>query len=123
MVLSSSDHDDLIRRVERLVRHRGIDRAVVAGAVDRVLGRLAAASEEPEAITHTVVVMAESMPDLASRLRSAMKSTVDLRDSAVATEGRHTVLVARVATPHLPVLRDASKQLGLRLIEREAAHA
>ena len=67
--------------------------------------------------------MAESMPDLASRLRTAMKSPVDFRDSAVATEGRHTVLVARVTAPHLPALRDASNQLGLRLIEREAAHA
>ena len=123
MVLSSSEHDDLIRRVERLVRHRGIDRAVVAGAVDRVLGRLAAASVEPETITHTVVVMAESMPDLASRLRSAVKSPVNFQDAAVATEGRHTVLVARVGSPEMAVLRDATDRLGLRLIEREATHA
>lgn len=123
MVLSSSEHDDLIRRVERLVRHRGIDRTVVAGAVDRVLGRLAAASVEPETITHTVVVMAESMPDLASRLRTAVRSPVHFGDAAIATEGRHTVLVARIAAAEMPVLRDASGRLGVRMIEREAADA
>ena len=118
MVLPSSEHDDLIRRVERLVKHRGIDRAVVAGAVERVLGRLAAASVEPEAITHTVVVMAESMPDLASRMRSALQSRATFRDMAVATEGRHTVLAASVAAPDLDAVREAAGRLGARLVDR-----
>jgi hypothetical protein len=118
MVLSSSEHDDLIRRVERLVKHRGIDRAVVAGAVERVLGRLAAASVEPEAITHTVVVMAESMPDLASRMRSALQSQATFRDMAIATEGRHTVLVGRVAAPEIDAVCEAAGRLGVGLVDR-----
>lgn len=118
MVLSSAEHDDLIRRVERLVRHRGIDRTVIAGAVDRVLGRLRTASFEQEG-THTVVVMAESMPDLASRLRSAVEPGGTLRDVGVASAGRHTVLTARVRPSDIPALRQAAERLGARSLVRE----
>lgn len=118
MVLSSSEHDDLIRRVERLVKHRDMNRNVIAGAVDRVLGRLAAVSVEPETITHTVVIMAESTPDLASRFRSAVQPHATLRDVAVASEGRHTVLAARVTAPELNVVREAAGRLGMRLVVR-----
>ncbi len=118
MVLSSAEHDDLIRRVERLVRHRGIDRTVIAGAVDRVLGSLRTASFAAEG-THTVVVMAESMPDLASRLRGAVEDGGVLGDVGVASEGRHTVLTARVRRSDVPALRLAAERLGARFLERE----
>lgn len=119
MVLSSSEHDDLIRRVERLVRHRGIDRTVIAGAVDRVLGSLRTEPVEQEMITHTVVVMAESMPDLASRLRGALQREATLRDAAVASQGRHTVLTAHVCVAEVAAVRAAAERLGLRFVARE----
>jgi len=119
MVLSPSEQDDLVRRVERLVRHRGIDRTVIAGVVDRVLGSLGTASVEQEIGTHTVVVMAESMPDLASRLRSVVQHGATLHDAAVASEGRHTVLAARVRAPEVATLRQAAERLGLRFFVRE----
>lgn len=118
MVLSSAEHDDLIRRVERLVRHRGIDRTVIAGAVDRVLGGLRTASFESEG-THTIVVTAESMPDLASRLRGIVEQESALREVGVATAGRHTVLTARVREPEVPALRQAAERLGARFLVRE----
>lgn len=118
MVLSSAEHDDLIRRVERLVRHRGIDRTVIAGAVDRVLGSLRTASFAAEG-THTVVVMAESTPDLASRLRSSVGQDHELRDVGVASAGRHTVLTARVRPSDVPALRQAAERVGARFLVRE----
>ena len=118
MVLSSAEHDDLIRRVERLVRHRGIDRTVIAGAVDRVLGSLRTASFAEEG-THTVVVMAESMPDLASRLRGVVEDGGVLGDVGVASAGRHTVLTARVRRSDVPALRLAAERLGARFLVRE----
>lgn len=118
MVLSSAEHDDLIRRVERLVRHRGIDRTVIAGAVDRVLGSLRTASFAEED-THTVVVMAESMPDLASRLRGVVEGGGALGDVGVASAGRHTVLTARVRPSEVPALRQAAERLGARFLVRE----
>lgn len=119
MVLSSVEQDDLVRRVERLVRHRGIDRTVISGAVDRVLGSLRTASVEQEMVTHTVVVMAESMPDLASRIRSAVQPAVTLRDLGMASQGRHTVLTARVLPSEVDALRQAAERLGVRFVVRE----
>jgi hypothetical protein len=119
MVLSPSEQDDLVRRVERLVKHRGIDRTVIARAVDRVLGTLGTASVEQEIVTHTVVVMAESMPDLASRLRSVVQQQATLRDAAVASEGRHTVLTARVLASEVAAVRQAADGLGVRFVVRE----
>lgn len=118
MVLSSAEHDDLIRRVERLVRHRGLDRSVIAGAVDRVLGGLRTASFEP-AGTHMMVVTAESMPDLASRLRRAVPPDIALGDVGVASAGRHTVVTARVRASEVAALRQAAERVGAHVVVRE----
>jgi hypothetical protein len=118
MLLSPADHDALVDRVTRLVAPRGIERSVVEDAVRRVLGTLAVAVE-PEAATHTVVVMAESLPDLASRLRSAAPGA-DWTGMASATEGRHTVVAARVGPAGLESLRSAALSVGARVIVRGA---
>lgn len=114
MLLSPAEHEDLIRRVERLVRRRGIERSEIVGMVDRVSRKLAAVSSQGDTATQTVLVMAESMPDLASRLRGALEARVDLAGASVATEGRHTVLAAHVRRSDVADIALAAGSIGAR---------
>ncbi len=113
-MLSPVEHEELVRRVERLVRRRGVKRSEVVAVVDRVAHRLAAVSSQGDTATQTVLVMAESMPDLASRLRGALGKHVDLAGASVATEGRHTVLAARVRSSNVREVTLAAGSIGAR---------
>lgn len=115
MLVSPAEREELIRRVSRQVTGRNADAALVRGSVDRVIAALAAR----EAPTQVVVVTAESMPDLASRLRAGVAEAQALRDAAVATEGRHTVLVARVETDKVAAVRQAAERIGARCTTRD----
>jgi hypothetical protein len=122
MVLSHAERDDLIARVERKLAHplaRGrVSRAVVADAVDRVAGALAArepAAERP--MTIVAVVAAESTPDLASRLRRALKDAgASIGKLGSATEGRHTVVTLEIENGKSEALLTAAGRLGARAV-------
>ncbi|MCC6318657.1 MAG: hypothetical protein IT361_13330 [Gemmatimonadaceae bacterium] len=116
MVLSSAERDELIRRVTERVAHRHGRDALIASVVDRVVGALAERDIPPAPATdQTVVVSAESMPDVASRLKAAMPG-VTLEDVAVASEGRHHVLVARASGATLDAIRAAAEAIGARIV-------
>ncbi|MGQ0646019.1 MAG: hypothetical protein ACT4P7_00520 [Gemmatimonadaceae bacterium] len=121
MLVSPAEREELIRRVSRQVRGRAVEAALVRSAVDRVVAMLASRDEQARVVAPVVVVTAESMPDLASRLRSALGSTDLLQDVAVATEGRHTVLVARSNDSQLDTVRAAAERIGARFVRRGQA--
>jgi hypothetical protein len=120
MVVSPAEHEELVRRVTQRVAHRRVDGALVRSAVDRVVGALAT-RQAPAVGGHAVVVVsAESMPDLASRLRAGLRS-VELQELAVASEGRHTVVVARVDSAGVDSVRTVAQAIGARIVVREQA--
>ena len=120
MVVSPAEHEELVRRVTERVAHRRVDGALVRSVVDRVVGALVTRDEPAVAGTAVVVVSAESMPDLASRLRAALRS-VELKGAAVASEGRHTVVVAQVDAAGMDSVRIAAQAIGARIVVREQA--
>jgi hypothetical protein len=119
MVVSPADHEELVRRVTQRVAHRRVDGALVRSVVDRVVGALAT-RDVPAAGGRVVVVSADSMPDLASRLRAGLRS-VELQELAVASEGRHTVVVARVDSAGMESVRTVAQAIGARIVVREQA--
>ena len=119
MVLSPAERVELVQRVRRLVTNRAVDVTVVRSAVDRVLATLAT-REPPADESRVVAVSAERMPDLASRLRGAVPGTV-LRELAVASAGRHTVLVARVGAGEVDALSAAALGMGAQVAVRDRA--
>jgi hypothetical protein len=120
MVVSPAEHEELVRRVTERVAHRRVDGALVRSVVDRVVGALATRDVAPVRGRAVVVVSAESMPDLASRLRAALPS-VELQGAAVAREGRHTVVVAHVDAAGMDSVRIAAQAIGARIVVREQA--
>ncbi len=96
---------------------RRVSAAEVRDAVDRVLGALP--DDAPSAPAATVVLTASSMPDLASRVRSALGSRAPWLESAVATEGRHTVVVARVAASDVDLCAATAASLGAHCTRRD----
>ncbi len=118
MVVSPAERETLLRQVHARVRRR-VSAAEVRDAVDRVLGALPGASASPVADV-VVVVSAMSTPDLASRFRAALAGRAQLTDTAVATEGRHTVMVARVSATDAVICRDVAAQLGASCSQRAA---
>lgn len=120
MVVSPAEREELVRRVTDRVAHRKVDGALVRSVVDRVVGALATRDVPSVAGMAVVVVSAESLPDLASRLRAALRS-VELQGAAVASEGRHTVLVARVDAAGMDSVRTAAQAIGARIVVREQA--
>lgn len=118
MQVSPVEREELIRRVTRRMG-RAAARAEVVGVVDRVLAALATAAGASGAGDQVVVVTGESMPDLASRLRRAVDRGVSLDGLAVATEGRHTVCVARVDGAQVPAVRAAAEKIGARMAARD----
>jgi hypothetical protein len=131
MVLSSSERDDLVLRVERLLaRTPGpvrVRRALVRAAVDRTLGALherarslpsgatAASAAHPAANAGraTAIFAAASAPDLATRTRRALEAA-GVRPMALASarEGRHTVVTVEVNTSDEEAVRAAARALG-----------
>lgn len=122
MVLSSSDRDQLIQRVEHKLGRTSVRRAAIRDAVDRTLGALAEVSAECTCAPTTLVVVAAPVPDLASRLRrAAQHQSITIDSLASATEGRHTVVTIRVAEEQVGVLRAAAERIGAHLVTRGGA--
>ena len=122
MVLSSADRDELIQRVEHKLGTTSVRRAVIRDAVDRTLGALAEVSAEGTGAPTTLVVVAAPVPDLASRLRRAVQhQSIAVEGMASATEGRHTVVILRVAEELVGVLRAAAERIGAHLVTRGEA--
>ncbi len=124
MVLSHAERDDLIARVERKLARRRVPGAVVADAVDRVVRALAerepvppAPAESAERTMTVAAVSADSMPDLASRLRRALAAAgASIGELGSATEGRHTVVTLELENGQSDALRAAVAQLGARAV-------
>ena len=125
MVLSSSERDDLVRRVEQKLGRATVHRDVIRDAVDRTLGALPdadgvlASADVPSAdvSSATAILAAVSTPDLASRLRRRLESAgVAIGEMAAATEGRFTVVAVGVSPACADLVRGAAEALGARLI-------
>jgi hypothetical protein len=96
----------LAERVARRVQGHGISRASVDGAVDKVLGALSEAEDEPAPGASWPVgsvvaaVTGRSVPDLASRVRAALaKEGVAVGAIGSATAGNHNVVTLSVDGP------------------------
>jgi hypothetical protein len=119
------DRDDVRRalreRVERQVHARGIPRHVIEAAVDQVVAALpsgAGSGHAPERGAEVVATFsAVSAPDLASRVRNALREDgVSVLGLGSATAGRHTVVtvLARGDEPALGrAAARASATLGI----------
>lgn len=118
MVVSPAERQELIRRVSRQVAPRSVDPELVRSAVDRVIGALESRTPAVPSGERVVVVTCERVPDLASRVRAAAGGE-SWYDWAVASEGRHTVLVARVGDSAVEAVRAAAEHLGGRFVVRE----
>ncbi len=124
MVLSSSERDDLVRRVEQKLGRATVHRDVIRDAVDRTLGALPDADVVPasayvpsaDVSSATAILAAVSTPDLASRLRRRLESAgVAIGEMAAATEGRFTVVAVGVSPACADLVRGAAEALGARL--------
>ena len=117
MVLSPEDRDDLVTRVEQKLGRVLVRREVIRDAVDRTLGALA--TRQSQAVLHlsTVVVSAESMPDLASRLRAELaRAGFEPATLGAAAEGRHTVVTLEVSAEQVTIVRSAAEALNARVM-------
>ncbi len=141
MVLSSSDRDDLVQRVARKLTRGSVRPDVIADAVDRTLGALAArtASSSPRATASSpttpatavlgershdapdagalgvAVVAAIGKPDLASRLRAALeRAGTPVGALGTATEGRHTVVTLQWPAAAAAQGRAIAESIGAR---------
>jgi hypothetical protein len=114
MVLSRSDREALVLRVERKLGVRHGDRARIAAAVDQVVGELARREPEARPLAESVViaVAAQSVPDLASRVQRALAAAGIQAQSGSATVGRHTVVTARVAKHAAAAALEAARRAG-----------
>ena len=116
MTLSQDDRSELISRVERRLGARGVSRAAIQEAVDRVLAQLALPDEsigEPHSL---FALTAQSMPDLASRVRQKLSAAgISPTDSGTATSGRHTVMTLRVHSASRSRLESVARDVGATL--------
>ena len=109
--------DVLIERVERKVAGQGISRRAVESAVARVVDALGTAAPSPAASGETIAAFtARSAPDLASRVRKAIRAEgVTELQLGIATAGQHTVVTVRVSSAASPALDRVAKALGASL--------
>ena len=126
MVLTSSERDDLVARVERTLgraheraRPRAsVSRAAIRAAVDRTLGTVPSVTDGAAPVVAgegTAVLAAISMPDLASRTRGALvASGVGISELGSATEGRSTVVAVRLPLAAAEQVRGAAESIGAR---------
>lgn len=118
--VTPGDREELVRRVLRRVSGTRVRAELVRDAVDRVLSALPV--EAPVAVRSRVVIAhRESTPDLASRWRQAAGDAVAFVELAAATEGRHTVVAARVPDAQVGAATDAATRLGAGCSVREDA--
>lgn len=119
MVLSSSERDDLIRRVEQKLGRTPVRAQLVREVVDRTLGALPdLAAAAPRATTASAIAIfsATSTPDLASRVRLALAGRdVTVDRLATATEGRHTVVTLHVPASSGETVRSVATAIGARV--------
>jgi hypothetical protein len=116
MTLSQDDRGELVSRVERRLDGRGVSRAAIQEAVDRVLEKLALPLESTGVSETLFAVKAQSMPDLASRVKRKLSASgIEARDSAVATVGRHTVMTLRAPVSSRAQLETIANELGAEL--------
>ena len=123
MDVTPAERDELVRRVLQRVGTRASRHANVSQTAPRGRGATqAAVAPVPAAPVagSVVIVHRESTPDLASRWRRALPVDVDPGPIAVATEGRHTVIVTRVADAHVEASRKAAADIGAMCTTREA---
>jgi hypothetical protein len=116
MQLSQGDRTELISRVEQRLGGRGVSRATIQSAVDQVLGRLAVPDESPLGHQIILAVSAESMPDLASRVRQKLElAGAGVLESGTATVGRYTVVTMRAPDTQRAQVEGVAAELGARL--------
>jgi hypothetical protein len=99
-----------------------VQRTIIADAVDRVASALASRDQESRS-THAsgtiVAVCADSMPDLASRLRRTLAAEGgSIGELGSATEGRHTVVTLLLGKDQEGIMEKAATQLGARVVKR-----
>jgi hypothetical protein len=116
MKLSQRDRSALISRVEQRLGGRAVSRAVIASAVDQVLAKLAVPDESPVPDQVFFALSAESMPDLASRVKQKLSASgVSPFDSGTATAGRFTVVTLRASGRSRATLEDVARAVGATL--------
>lgn len=113
MQLSPADRTRLAARVQALLAPQRVSRRDLEAAIDRVASRVEAPNVEPPARTRVVVVRADSMPDLASRLRAALPHGLRAVTFGSALEGRHSVVCCEVPAAAVADLDAAARKLGL----------
>ena len=113
MQLSQGDRNELISRVEQRLGGRAVSRATVQSAVDQVLAGLALPDESSTKPQVIFAVSAESMPDLASRVRQKLDlAGAELLESGTATVGRYTVVTLRAPDTLREPIEQAARELG-----------
>lgn len=117
MHLTTADREELVRRVLERARGTGVRRAAVREAVERAVSTAGPPCAVPP--RHVVVAHRSSTPDLASRWRRALPDALQLSDVAIATEGSHTVVAARVAVDQVEVAAAAARDIGADVVVRE----
>jgi hypothetical protein len=116
MKLSQGDRSALISRVEQRLGGRAVSRAAIASAVDQVLAGLPVPDESPVQNQVFFALSAESMPDLASRVKQRLSASgIEPTDSGTATAGRFTVMTLRASSASRAVLDDVARGLGATL--------
>ncbi|MBK8248804.1 MAG: hypothetical protein IPK85_15585 [Gemmatimonadetes bacterium] len=116
MDVTPADREELVRRV--LQRAGGGTRR--HGKVREAGAATGGTVVPPAARTpgQLVILHAESTPDLASRWRRALPPGVDVGRLAVATEGRHTVVIAEVPEALVAAARQAGLDIGAQCSTR-----
>jgi hypothetical protein len=123
-MVSPQLREALVERVERRVTRRGVSRAAIVSAVDRVLSTLDANDARPSASDLLIVLASTTHSDLASRTRQALAAQgVVAADAGSASVGRHTVVTLRVGAAHRAAVEDVARQLGATLSVSEWAPA
>ena len=106
------------------VAGRGVSRAAVDAAVGSVMAAIdartgGAATAAPDVGSGTMLVAAvtaRSLPDLASRLRSALgRDGVSVGSIGIAAAGLHHVATLEIASAARPALEAAVRALGAQL--------
>ena len=116
--------DVLIERVERKVAGQGISRRAIEGAVARVVDALGSAAPSSQSVSSETIAAftARSAPDLASRVRKALRAEgVTELQLGIATSGQHTVVTVRAASSASAALERAAKSVGASLSVMPAA--
>ena len=120
--MSLDGRDDLVVRVERSFERISRQRATRRPATGASLGGAPAVSvasavaRTPAPLEPLCTVVAESRPDLASRLRRGLASRgIEAGVLASATEGRFTVVTTRLGAGAHEALRALAAELGARV--------